>query len=103
MFLSSDFFVSLMQDKNRDVIVAFPDADPSSISFSQLRYHHYGKPLLRRAVLNEETGLTDYPHMWYSTSEVVRALELFLAGGNQLQSSNTYRFHASIYVKSNVL
>ncbi|XP_056175296.1 alpha-N-acetylglucosaminidase-like isoform X1 [Syzygium oleosum] len=81
-----------LYDKNRDVIVAFPDADPSSISFSQLRYHHYGKPLLRRAVLNEETGLTDHPHMWYSTSEVVRALELFLAGGDQLQSSDTYRY-----------
>ncbi|XP_010027872.2 alpha-N-acetylglucosaminidase isoform X1 [Eucalyptus grandis] len=81
-----------LYDKNRDVIVAFPDADPSSISFSQLRYHRYGKPLFRGAVLNEKTGLTDEPHMWYSTSEVVRALELFLAGGDQLQSSDTYRY-----------
>ncbi|XP_048136061.1 alpha-N-acetylglucosaminidase-like isoform X2 [Rhodamnia argentea] len=81
-----------LYDKNRDVIVAFPDADPSSISFSQLRYRRHGKPLLRRAVLNEKTGLTDQPHLWYSTSEVVRALELFLAGGDQLQSSDTYRY-----------
>lgn len=66
-------------DKNRDVIVAFPDVDPSFIS--------------RRAFLKEETDAYDLPHLWYSTSEVIRALELFITDGVELSSSSSaYRY-----------
>lgn len=86
-------YISLMykQDKNRDVIVAFPDVDPSIISIAQGRYHHYDKPVLRSAVLKSNPSSYDQPHLWYSTSEVIRALELFIASGEQLSASNTYR------------
>lgn len=77
------------QDKNRDVIVAFPDVDPSIISVAREGGHHYGKgKLLRRP----DTDTYDHPHLWYSTSEVIRALELFIADGDELLASNTYRF-----------
>lgn len=57
-------------DKNRDVIVAFPDVDPSFIS----------------------TDSFDKPHLWYSTSEVIRALEIFISSGDELSGSNTYSY-----------
>ncbi|KAK6249436.1 hypothetical protein SCA6_003441 [Theobroma cacao] len=79
-------------DKNRDVIVAFPDVSPSFISLPRERYHHYGKPTSRRAVLSEKTDAYDQPHLWYSTSEVIRALELFITSGDALSASNTYRY-----------
>ncbi|KAA8540869.1 hypothetical protein F0562_024993 [Nyssa sinensis] len=82
-------------DKNRDVIVAFPDADPSFILIPQLSinggYDQHSKPVLRRAVLKETTDSFDQPHLWYSTSEVIRALELFIASGDELSGSSTYR------------
>ena len=88
--------VILKQDKNRDIIVAFPDVDPSFISLPhasiQQRYHRNSKPISRRAILKEKTDDSyDHPHLWYSTSEVVRALELFIKSGAELSGSNTYR------------
>ncbi|KAH9720041.1 alpha-N-acetylglucosaminidase [Citrus sinensis] len=79
-------------DKNRDVIVAFPDVDPSIISVTEGKYQNYGKPVSKKAVLKSETSSYDHPHLWYSTSEVIRALELFIASGNELSASNTYRY-----------
>lgn len=79
------------QDKNRDVIVAFPDVNPSLISSPLEMYLHYGKPTSRRAILREKTNAYEQPHLWYSTSEVIKALELFIASGNELSASNTYR------------
>ncbi|KAH9775992.1 alpha-N-acetylglucosaminidase [Citrus sinensis] len=79
-------------DKNRDVIVAFPDVDPSIISVTEGKYQNYGKPVSKEAVLKSETSSYDHPHLWYSTSEVIRALELFIASGNELSASNTYRY-----------
>lgn len=84
-------FQILKQDKNRDVIVAFPDVDPSIISVTEGKYQNYGKPVSKEAVLKSETSSYDHPHLWYSTSEVIRALELFIASGNELSASNTYR------------
>lgn len=88
-------FVILVQDKNRDVIVAFPDVDPKSISTQQtvLNYTHdqYGKLYLRRATLEEPNDSYDKPHLWYSTSDVIHALKLFLESGYQLSDSSTYR------------
>ncbi|KAL5813955.1 hypothetical protein ACOSQ4_024596 [Xanthoceras sorbifolium] len=79
-------------DKNRDVIVAFPDVDPSLLSISHERYDEYGKPVLRRAVLERHRNSYDQPHLWYSTSEVIRALELFISSGDELSASKTYRY-----------
>ncbi|KAL7192045.1 hypothetical protein ACSBR2_023986 [Camellia fascicularis] len=84
-------------DKNRDVIVAFPDVDPSIISSSQAsirkRYHHNRKLISRGAFLKETADDSyDHPHLWYSTSEVLHALELFIKSGDELSGSNTYRY-----------
>ncbi|XP_062169600.1 alpha-N-acetylglucosaminidase-like [Alnus glutinosa] len=79
-------------DKNRDVIVAFPDVHPSFISVLQERYNHYGKSVSRRVALEEITDSFDQPHLWYSTSEVIHALELFIASGDELSESNPYRY-----------
>ncbi|KAM3318990.1 alpha-N-acetylglucosaminidase isoform X1 [Capsicum chacoense] len=83
-------------DKNRDVIVAFPDVDPKSISTQQtvVNYTHdqYGKLYLRRATLEEPNDSYDKPHLWYSTSDVIHALKLFLESGYQLSDSSTYRY-----------
>ncbi|KAJ7945919.1 putative Alpha-n-acetylglucosaminidase [Quillaja saponaria] len=79
-------------DKNRDVIVAFPDVDPSFISVLRGKYHHYGKPVSRKTVLKEVTDSFDQPHLWYSTSEVIHALKLFIASGDELSGSSTYRY-----------
>ncbi|GLT52459.1 hypothetical protein SLA2020_257990 [Shorea laevis] len=79
-------------DKNRDVIVAFPDVDPSFISMPHERNQNYKRPMSRRAALKEETISYDLPHLWYSTSEVVHALELFIESGDELSSSSTYGY-----------
>ncbi|XVF54187.1 hypothetical protein PTKIN_Ptkin05aG0160700 [Pterospermum kingtungense] len=79
-------------DKNRDVIVAFPDVSPSFISLPSERYQHYEKPTSRRAILREKTNEYDQPHLWYSTSEVIKALKLFIAGGDELSTSKTYSY-----------
>ncbi|MBA0790241.1 hypothetical protein Gohar_014905 [Gossypium harknessii] len=81
-----------VKDKNRDVIVAFPDVNPSLISSTLEMYPHNGKPTSRRAILREKTNAYEQPHLWYSTSEVIKALELFIASGNELSASNTYSY-----------
>lgn len=42
--------------------------------------------------MKDLTDTFDQPHLWYSTSEVIRALELFIEGGDKLSGSNTYRY-----------
>lgn len=79
------------QDKNRDVIVAFPDVDPSFISIPPEECQPNENPVAGRAVLKEITDSFDQPHLWYSTSEVIRALEIFIASGDELSESNAYR------------
>ncbi|XP_077237893.1 alpha-N-acetylglucosaminidase-like [Tasmannia lanceolata] len=83
-------------DKNRDVIVSLPDVDPSFISypavFKRGSNQQFGGKASRRASLKEITDSYDQPHMWYSTSEVIHALELFLASGNELSTSDTFRY-----------
>lgn len=71
--------------------MAFPDVHPSFISILQERYNHYGKSVSRRVALEEITDSFEQPHLWYSTSEVIHALELFIASGDELSESNTYR------------
>lgn len=76
--------------------MAFPDVDPFSIalpSFSPIgRYHHANYPSPGRAIY-ELGDSYNHPHLWYSTSELIRALELFIASGDQLSETSTYRFH----------
>ncbi|XP_024970214.1 alpha-N-acetylglucosaminidase-like isoform X2 [Cynara cardunculus var. scolymus] len=82
-------------DKNRDVIVAFPDVDPALLSKPQIagrRYLRSSNPLLKWNYLKDTDEPFDKPHLWYSTSEVIRALQLFIEGGNELSGSNTYRY-----------
>ncbi|CAI9094176.1 OLC1v1029869C1 [Oldenlandia corymbosa var. corymbosa] len=84
------------QDKNRDVIVAFPDVDPKSISIPQVTidrgHQEYGIQIPRRNTLEKLTDSFYTPHLWYSTSDVIQALGLFLSGGDQLSEINTYRY-----------
>ncbi|XP_058112096.1 alpha-N-acetylglucosaminidase-like isoform X2 [Magnolia sinica] len=83
-------------DKNRDTIVAFPDVDPSLISISKRSpsgiHQHYSEEVLRRASLKEIANSFDRPHLWYSTSDVLRALKLFLESANELSESHTFRY-----------
>uniref|UniRef100_A0A7N0V3J4 Alpha-N-acetylglucosaminidase n=1 Tax=Kalanchoe fedtschenkoi TaxID=63787 RepID=A0A7N0V3J4_KALFE len=80
-------------DKNRDVIVAFPDADPTLIS-AQLDMPGRRDPTSksRRELLEYKTDSFDRPHLWYPTAEVVRALELFITGTDELSESNTFSY-----------
>ncbi|XP_038680573.1 alpha-N-acetylglucosaminidase-like isoform X2 [Tripterygium wilfordii] len=77
-------------DKNRDVIVAFPDIDPSFMVLEEM-CHHQDK-LVPKGELLENEYLYEKPHLWYSTSDVIRALELFIMSGDKLSGSNTYRY-----------
>ncbi|PQQ08441.1 alpha-N-acetylglucosaminidase [Prunus yedoensis var. nudiflora] len=79
-------------DKNRDVIVSFPDVDPSFISIPPEECQPNENPVAGRAVLKEITDSFDQPHLWYSTSEVIHALEIFIASGDELSESNAYRY-----------
>ncbi|KHN19340.1 Alpha-N-acetylglucosaminidase [Glycine soja] len=78
-------------DKNRDVIVAFPDVDPSLISVQHEQSHHNDKPY-SGTIIKEITDSFDQPHLWYPTSEVIYALELFITSGDELSRCNTYRY-----------
>ncbi|KAH1126584.1 hypothetical protein GYH30_015538 [Glycine max] len=78
-------------DKNRDVIVAFPDVDPSLISVQHEQSHHNDKPY-SGTIIKEITDSFDRPHLWYPTSEVIYALELFITSGDELSRCNTYRY-----------
>ena len=76
------------------MIVAFPDVEPFVIQTQGL-YKSYGKPYSTRSPKNYEKGTSndayEHPHMWYNTSVVVHALELFLQYGDEVYDSNTFR------------
>uniref|UniRef100_A0A0E0G1Q3 Alpha-N-acetylglucosaminidase n=1 Tax=Oryza nivara TaxID=4536 RepID=A0A0E0G1Q3_ORYNI len=80
-------------DHNKDYIVQFPDISPNSFSsdvskrkaISEVKKH-------RRFVLSEVSASLPHPHLWYSTKEAIKALELFLNAGNDLSKSLTYRY-----------
>lgn len=71
--------------------MAFPNVDPSLISTLSEGRHQNEKPVAGSAVLQEVTDSFDRPHLWYSTSEVIHALELFIASGDELSESSAYR------------
>ncbi|XP_064993356.1 alpha-N-acetylglucosaminidase-like isoform X3 [Musa acuminata AAA Group] len=82
-------------DKNRDVIVAFPDVDPSVILipeiFEERKLVHFSRQLSEREPLKETANSYDQPHLWYSTADVTRALVLFLENGYDVSDSQTFR------------
>ncbi|OEL29722.1 Alpha-N-acetylglucosaminidase [Dichanthelium oligosanthes] len=73
-------------DKNRDVIVAFPDVEPFAIQTPGLYMSskNYEKDV--------STDAYEHPHLWYDTSVVVHALKLFLQYGDEVSDSNTFRY-----------
>ncbi|TVU16373.1 hypothetical protein EJB05_39932 [Eragrostis curvula] len=83
-------------DKNRDVIVAFPDVEPFVIQTTGL----YTSTRIESSVMSSKNIIVkdassdayDQPHLWYDTSVVVRALGLFLQYGNEVSDSNTFRY-----------
>lgn len=77
--------------------MSFPDVDPNSVLTSSLlslsgEHRHYNRLSLRRAAYELTSYDYTHPHLWYSTSEVIRALQLFIASGDQLSESSTYRY-----------
>ncbi|KAL5210139.1 hypothetical protein ABZP36_005762 [Zizania latifolia] len=80
-------------DHNRDYIVGFPDISPSSLSSDLSKIRAILKVRKhRRLVLSEVSGSLPHPHLWYSTKEAIKALELFLNAGKDLSKSLTYRY-----------
>lgn len=71
--------------------MAFPDVDPSFISIPPEAFQPNENPVAGRAVLKEITDSFDQPHLWYSTSEVIHALDIFIASGDELSESSAYR------------
>lgn len=84
-------------DHNTDFIVKFPDWDPSTDFGSQtskLDNMHTLRTITRsrRFLFQESSSDLPQAHLWYSNREVVNALKLFLAAGNGLAGSLTYRY-----------
>ncbi|GLU00300.1 hypothetical protein SLE2022_176780 [Rubroshorea leprosula] len=83
-------------DHNTDFIVKFPDWDPSPYSKSDISNQDNTNKLPTlpggRRFLFQEINLPQEAHLWYSAEEVVKALKLFLAAGNDLEESLTYRY-----------
>ncbi|KAK9107947.1 hypothetical protein Syun_023958 [Stephania yunnanensis] len=83
-------------DKNRDVIVAFPDIDPSLIPLVEMpsseKLGLLKHKVSRRSPLKDLRDSYQKPHIWYSTTDVIHALKLFLASGDELSASSTYRY-----------
>ncbi|GMI95740.1 CYCLOPS 1, N-ACETYL-GLUCOSAMINIDASE [Hibiscus trionum] len=84
-------------DHNTDFIAKFPDWDPSTNSGSHPsklnNMHTYGRKIgTRRFSFKESSPDLPQAHLWYSTHEVVNALKLFLAAGDDLSRSLTYRY-----------
>ncbi|KAI3870694.1 hypothetical protein MKW92_003699 [Papaver armeniacum] len=82
-------------DKNRDVIVSFPDVDPSFISLEETSTtelpHGLIEQVSRRQSKNVRNSF-EQPHLWYSPADVIHALELLLANGAKLAEIQTYRY-----------
>lgn len=88
------FKISL-QDKNRDVIVAFPDVDPSIIMIPEVskaaKHQYINRRLSERGLSKEISDSYEQPHLWYSTTDVIYALKLFLDHGDEVSDSQTFR------------
>ncbi|KAF9586962.1 hypothetical protein IFM89_039834 [Coptis chinensis] len=89
-----------ISDHNKDFIVKFPDFDPSSYFQSNMSEDSHIGNLFSQGTTNRfssrETTFVlpqhNQPHLWYSTEEVIVALQLFLDARNYLAGSLTYRY-----------
>nr|XP_011469504.1 PREDICTED: alpha-N-acetylglucosaminidase isoform X1 [Fragaria vesca subsp. vesca] len=84
-------------DHNTDFIVKFPDWDPSLESVSNTSEHKrmhmfFSLDKKRRFLLQTTSSQFPKAHLWYSTQDVINALQLFLDAGNDLSGSLTYRY-----------
>ncbi|OVA15285.1 Alpha-N-acetylglucosaminidase [Macleaya cordata] len=83
-------------DHNKDFIVEFLDWDPSWNFSSDMSKRHmqnlFRQDRTRRFSFRETSFVLPRPHLWYSTKEVIQALQLFLDAGNDLAGSLTYRY-----------
>lgn len=73
----------------------FPDWDPStnfdSAISNQQKKIYFLPPGNRRYLFQETPSDMPQAHLWYPPDSVIKALLLFLAGGNNLAGSLTYR------------
>ncbi|KAG0481221.1 hypothetical protein HPP92_012079 [Vanilla planifolia] len=76
-------------DHNRDFIVQFPDVNPFS---DDPRLAFISNNKNKRFSFRETKSKLQEPHLWYSTKEIIRALELFLYAGSTLSESRTFRY-----------
>lgn len=84
-------------DHNTDFIVKFPDWNPSLNHISHIeKPYKIQEPFMvsgSRRFLPDRTSIKlPQSHIWYSNSEVINALQLFLLAGNDLAGSLTYRY-----------
>ncbi|KAM3260456.1 hypothetical protein ACQJBY_051614 [Aegilops geniculata] len=79
-------------DHNKDYIVEFPDISPSSFSSQYSKRRIISLVRKHPRFLGEVSANLPQPHLWYSTEEAVKSLELFLKAGNGLSESLTYRY-----------
>ncbi|XP_040246860.1 alpha-N-acetylglucosaminidase isoform X1 [Aegilops tauschii subsp. strangulata] len=79
-------------DHNRDYIVEFPDISPSSFSSQYSKRRSISVVRKHPRFLGEVSASLPQPHLWYSTAEAVKSLELFLKAGDDLSESLTYRY-----------
>jgi alpha-N-acetylglucosaminidase len=87
--------VNLWQDHNHDYIVVLPDWDPSTnvesgMSNNQKKIY-FLPPGNRRYLFQQTPAGMPQAHLWYRPEDVIKALQLFLAGGKNLTGSLTYR------------
>ncbi|XP_019427591.1 PREDICTED: alpha-N-acetylglucosaminidase isoform X2 [Lupinus angustifolius] len=83
-------------DHNHDYIVVFPDWDPTTNFKSGIPDHQkkieFLPPGSRRYLFQETPSEMPKVHLWYSPDDVIKALQLFLAGGKNFAGSLTYRY-----------
>ncbi|WVZ87458.1 hypothetical protein U9M48_034093 [Paspalum notatum var. saurae] len=83
-------------DKNRDVIVAFPDVEPFVIEtpglYASARKMYSSMSSKNHKVKDASIDEYEHPHLWYDTNAVIHALELFLQYGDEVSDSNTFRY-----------
>uniref|UniRef100_A0A0D9WAF0 Alpha-N-acetylglucosaminidase n=1 Tax=Leersia perrieri TaxID=77586 RepID=A0A0D9WAF0_9ORYZ len=83
-------------DKNRDVIVAFPDVEPFAIQtpglYTSSSNMFSTKSSKNYIVMDASNNEYEQPHLWYDTNAVIRALELFLRYGDEVSDSSTFRY-----------
>ncbi|KAK2440253.1 alpha-N-acetylglucosaminidase [Trifolium repens] len=83
-------------DHNHDYIVVLPDWDPSTnvesgMSNNQKKIY-FLPPGNRRYLFQQTPAGMPQAHLWYHPEDVIKALQLFLAGGKNITGSLTYRY-----------